>query len=171
MNWMNAVEEIVQRYSGQGGGTAAAPENPHQDFQQVTQAAPQNVVATGISQAFRSDQTPPFPEMLANLFSHSDPNQRAGVLNQLVRSVGPGALAAIPSLAGLSSLLGGGNMTPEQASQVSPSQIQEMAAHAERQNPSVVDQVSSFYAQHPQVMKAAGGLALSIALQHMLKRR
>jgi hypothetical protein len=62
-------------------------------------------------------------------------------------------------------------VTPEQTAQISPNEVQQMAAHAERQNPSVVDRVSSFYAQHPQVMKAAGGLALTIALQHMLKRR
>jgi hypothetical protein len=171
MDWMNAIQDIFQRYSGQGGGTAAAPEDLHQDFQQVTQAAPTNVVAGGISQAFRSDQTPPFPEMLANLFSHSDANQRAGLLNQLLSSVGPATLAALPSLGGISSLLRGGTLTPDQARQISPSQVQQLAAHAERQNPSVVDQVSSFYAQHPQLMKAAGGLALTIALQHMLKRQ
>lgn len=171
MDWMNAVENIFQRYSGQGGGTVAAAEDPHQDFQQVTQAAPPNVVASGISHAFRSDQTPPFPQMLANLFSHSDPNQRAGVLNQLLSSVGPGTLAALPGLGSLSSLLRSGNLTPEQANQVSPGQVQQIAAHAEQRNPSVVDQVSGFYAQHPQVMKAVGGLALTIALQHMMKRR
>ena len=171
MSWMNAIEDILQRYSGQGSGTAAAPDNPHQDFQEVTQAAPQNVVASGISQAFRSNQTPPFPEMLATLFSQSNPDQRAGMLNQLLKSVGPGTLAALPGLEGISSMLTGGTMTPEQANQISPSEVQQMAAHAERQNPRVVDQVSSFYAQHPELMKAAGGLALTIALQHMLKRR
>jgi len=35
----------------------------------------------------------------------------------------------------------------------------------------VVDQVSSFYSQHPQVVKALGGLALTIALQHMMRGR
>ena len=148
MDWMKAVEDVCQRYSGQGGGTAAAPEDPHSDFQQVTQAAPPNVVASGISQAFHSDQTPPFPEMLANLFSNSDPHQRAGVLNQLLSSVGPGVLAALPGMGNLSSVLRGGSMTPEQASRISPDQVQQMAAHAEQQNPSVVDQASSFYAQH-----------------------
>jgi hypothetical protein len=171
MGWMNAVEDLIQRYSGQGGGTAAAPENPHQDFQQVTQTAPQDVVAGGISQAFRSDQTPPFPEMLANLFSHSDPQQRAGLLNRLVASAGPGVLSALPNPGGLSSLLSGRSVTPEQASQVSPNQVQQIAAHAQQQNPSIVDEVSSFYAQHPDVVKAVGGLALTIALQHILKRR
>ena len=171
MDWMDAVQDIVQRYSGQGGGTAPAQADPHQDFQQVTKAAPPNAVANGISQAFRSDQTPPFPEMLANLFTHSDPNQRAGVLNQLLSSITPGTLMALPGLKGLSALLQGGNVTAGQASQISPDQVQQMAAHAEKQNPSVVDQVSSFYAQHPEVMKVAGSLAVTIALQHILKRQ
>src|SRR5438045_172337 len=156
MDWMNAVENIFQRYSGQGGGTAAAPENPHQDFEQVTQAAPRDVVAGGLSQAFRSDQTPPFPQMLSNLFNHSDPKQRAGLLNRLLESGGPGILSALPGLAGLSSLLGGGRVTPQQASQVSPEQVQQIAEHAEKQNPSIVDEVSGFYAQHPDVVKAVG---------------
>jgi len=171
MDWMNAVENIFQRYSGQSGGTAAAPENPHEDFQQVSQAAPKEVVAGGLSQAFRSDQTPPFPQMLANLFTHSDANQRAGLLNRLLESAGPGILTALPGLGGLSSLLGQGRVTPEQANQISPNQVQQIAEHAQQQNPSIVDQVSGFYAQHPDVVKAVGGLALTIALQHMLKRR
>ena len=170
MDWINAIEDIAQRYSGQAGGTAAAPQDPHQDFQQVAQAAPPNVLTNAISQAFRSDQTPPFSEMVSNLFSQSDPNQRAGLLNRLLGSVGPAALTAVPGLSSLSPLLQSRAVTPEQASQVSPAQVQQIAAHAEGQNPSVVDEVSSFYAQHPQVMKAAGGLALTIVLQHMLKR-
>ena len=172
MNWTNALEHIVERYSGQsGGGAAPAPADAHQDFQQVAQAAPPDVVAGGISQAFRSDQTPPFSEMFSNLFSQSDPNQRAGLLNRLLGSLGPGALTSLPGLAGLSSMFQSGTVTPEQAAQVSPVQVQQLAAHAERQNPSIVDEVSRFCAQHPQIMKAAGGLAVTIALQHMLKRR
>jgi hypothetical protein len=63
--------------------------------------------------------------------------------------------------------MGKSAVTPDQ---VSPEQVQQIAAHAERQNPSIVDEVSSFCAQHPQVMKAAGGLALTIALRHILRR-
>jgi hypothetical protein len=171
MDWINNVEQIFQKYSGQVGGTAAAPADPHADFHQVAKVAPPDEVASGISQAFRSDQTPPFGEMVAKLFSNSDPTQRAGLLNRILQSVGPRTLASLPALSGLSSVLSGGTITPEQASQVSPGQVQQIAAHAEGQNPAVVDQVSGFYAQHPQVMKAVGGLALTIALQHILKRR
>ena len=158
MAWTDALQEILQRYSGAGAGTAAAPADPHGDYQQVARAAPADVVAGGLSQAFRSDQTPPFPQMLANLFGQSDPNQRAGVLNRLRSALEPGAAS-------------GGAVTPQQASQVSPQEVQEMAAQAERRNPSIIDEVSGFYAQHPQAVKAVGGLALTIALQHILKRR
>jgi hypothetical protein len=141
-----------------GAGTAAAPADPHGDFQQVAKAAPPGVVASGLSHAFRSDQTPPFPQMLASLFGQSDPNQRAGLLNRLRAALDPG-------------LAGSGAVTPQQASQVSPDEVQQMAAQAERRNPSIVDEVSGFYAQHPQVVKAIGGMALSVALQHILRRR
>jgi len=148
MNWLDAVDNIVQRYKGQAGGAAAAPQDPHQDFQQVARAAPPEVVSDGISQMFRSDQTPSFPQMVSSLFGQSDPNQRAGLLERLL---GPAA--------------------GQNPSQVSPAQVQQMASQAEQQDPSVIDRVSSFYAQHPGVMQAAGGLALTIALQHMMKRR
>jgi len=168
---MNALNEIVQRYSGQSGGTAPAPEDPHADFQQVARAAPAPIVANGISQAFRSDQTPPFPEMLAKLFGNSDATQRWGLLNRLLSSLGPETIRTLPGLGGLSGLLTAGRITPEQASQISPQQVEEIAAHAERRNPSVIDEISHFYAQHPQLMQAAGGLALTIAVQHMLRRQ
>ena len=170
MDWKSTLEEVIQRYSGQVGGAAAAPENPHADFQQVAQAAPQGAVAGGLSQAFRSDQTPPFADMVANLFSRSNPDQRAGLLNRLLDSVGPAAVSALPGLGGLSSLPGGAKITPDQASQISPVQVQQMAAQAEQQNPSVVDHVSSFYSQHPQLVNALGGAALTIALRHILTR-
>jgi hypothetical protein len=170
VSWLDAISGLAQRYSGQGSGTSSAPEDPHQDFDEVARHAPPEEVAGGLSQAFRSDRTPAFPEMVSNLFRNSDPNQRAGLLNRLLAGIGPGALAGLPG--GLAGLLGGrGEVTPQQANQISPDQVQVIASHAEKQNPSVVDQVSSFYSQHPQVVKALGGLALTIALQHMMRRQ
>ena len=74
---MNAINDIIQKYSGAAGGTAAAPANPHEDFQRVAEAAPKDVLASGIAEAFRSEQTPAFPQMLANMFGQSNPNQQA----------------------------------------------------------------------------------------------
>jgi hypothetical protein len=139
------------------------------NFDEVAQHAPPEAVADGLAHAFRSDQTPAFPQMVGNLFGRSDPNQRAGLLNRLLGAVGPGALSGLPGALG--GLLGSGQVRPEQAAQVSPKDVEEIAAHAEKQDPSVIDQVSSFYAKHPQVVQALGGLALAIATQHMTRRR
>ncbi len=133
------------------------------------QASPESL-AGGLAQAFRSDQTPAFPSMLSNLFGNSDGQQRAGLLNHLLASVGPGLLgAALPGP--LASVLkGGSTVTPEQAEQISPEAIQSMAEHAQKANPSIIDQVSGFYSQHPKVIQALGAGALAMVMSHMNKR-
>ncbi len=156
---------LLQQYlGGANPGHAQAAD----DFDRVAQQAPQEEVARGVTQALRSDQTPPFPQMVGQLFGNSNPDQRAGMLNQLLSSVGPSLLSSVAGGA-LGNILGGGQarVTPEQASQLSPEQVQDIAAHAERQNPGVVDQMGSFYSQHPTLVKALGGAALAIALGHM----
>jgi len=37
-------------------------------------------------------------------------------------------------------------------------------AHAEKANPGVMDQIGSFYAKNPEIVKMLGGAALAIAL-------
>jgi hypothetical protein len=169
MAWKDIVTDICNRYSGAAGGTASAPADPHQDYKSVAEVAPPQVMADGLAQAFRSDQTPSFPEMVSSLFRESNPDQRAGLLNHLIGAISPAVLAGIP---GLNQLTGGGaqSVTPQQASQVSAEQVQQAAAHAQNQNPSIIDQVSGFYAQHPHTVKALGGAAIAIALQHIARR-
>lgn len=135
----------------------------------LNQANPQSL-ASGLAAAFKSNETPAFPSMLSSLFGQSDPQQRAGLLNQLLGSAGPGLLgAALPG--GLGNLLKGGeNVTPEQAQQISPENVQSLAEHAEKENPSIIDHVSSFYSQHPQVVQALGAGALAMVMTHMKKR-
>jgi hypothetical protein len=181
---------LLQQYMGgaQGANTTRAEE----DFDRVAQEAPREAVAQGVTQAFRSDQTPPFPQMVGQMFGQSNPNQQAGMLNQLIAAAGPsligmlagrggagglGGLGGGGGLGGLGGMLGGllnggGNgqqpqITPEQASQLSPEQVQEIAKKAEQENPGVVDRMGDFYAQHPNVVKGLGGAALAIALAHM----
>jgi hypothetical protein len=172
MAWMDALTDIVSRYTGGGGGAASAPADPHQDYCNIAAAAPSQALADGLSQAFRSDKTPSFAEMVSSLFRQSNPGQQAGLLNQLAESVGPAALASIPALKELAARSGSSrSVTPQMASQVSAEQVQQIANQAENNNPSVVDQVSGFYAQHPEVVKALGSAAVTIAIQHIIRRR
>ena len=79
--------------------------------------------------------------------------------------------AAVASLGGgiLSKFLqpGQSQITPDQASQLSPAQVTEIANHAEQVKPSVVDQVGSFYAQHSGLIKTLGGVALMVTMAKM----
>jgi hypothetical protein len=169
MSWLNAIGDLAERYAA--NSNQGSTEDTHEDFQQVVEAAPKDVVRHGIANMFRSDQTPPFPEMVSNLFSQSNQNQKTGLLNQLLSSVEPGALSSIPGLGSLAKLLGGtGENTQTVATQLSPEQVQQIATHAQNQDPSVIDRVSEFYTQHPGLMRAVGGLALSIAMKHMMRR-
>lgn len=135
----------------------------------LSQAAPQSL-AGALSSAFRSDQTPAFPSMLSNLFSNSDGQQRAGLLNQLLGVAGPSLLGSAVSGPLANLLKGGSTVTPEQAAQVSPEVVQHLAEHAEKTNPSIIDQVSGFYSQHPRVVQALGAGALAIIMSHMSKK-
>jgi hypothetical protein len=153
-----------------GGGTNANPAQAENDFDHVAQNSPFAALAQGVTQALRSDQTPPFSQMVGQMFSNGNPEQRAGMLNQLLSNISPGVLSSVAG--GLFGNLAGGDqakVSPEQAAQLSPQQVQELAAKAEQQNPGIVERMGDFYAQHPTLIKTIGGAALAVALGAMAK--
>ena len=157
--------DMLQQYVNAAPGQPIGAASDH--FQQVAQSAPPQVVGQGIAEALRSDQTPPFSQMVGQLFGQGNSQQRAGMLNQLLAALGPAALAGIAggSLARMLPASGGApQVTPDQAAQLSPEQVQQIAAHAEQQNPSIIDRMGGFYAQHPTLVKTLGSVALTIAL-------
>ena len=164
--------DILQQYTNPTAAANAAM--AHEDFDEVARKAPPDVLGQGVADAFRDDRTPPFAEMVGQMFDRSDPQQRAGVLNQLLRSIGPGVLAALGgSILGRNSASASSGIpqvTPEQAAQLTPEQVQEIAARAQQHDPSVLDKIGGFYAQHPQLVKTLGSAALAIALAGVANR-
>lgn len=170
MTIFDQVGNLLKQYSGD---STPNPANATEHFDQVAQSASPNVIAEGLSAAFHSDQTPAFGNMVSSLFSQSNGEQKAGLLNQLLASVGPGTLAQLAGGGALASMLGGGSqqVTPQQAQNVSPEVVQELATHAHNADPSIVDRASAFYAQHTTLVKTLGGAALSIALAKVAERQ
>jgi hypothetical protein len=174
MDWLNQISGMLQQY--QGGNTAQTPQTVNEDFDQLTQAAPQPAVADGLAEAFRSDQTPPFGQMLGQLFNQSNGHQRASILNTLISTLGPTVMAQILSRtggSGLAGILSGGQreVTPEQAAEIPVEAVQQAANEAETKDPSVIDMISNVYAQHPDLIKTLGGAALTIALAKIASRQ
>ncbi|MGI9073476.1 MAG: hypothetical protein ACR2JB_19695 [Bryobacteraceae bacterium] len=159
---------VIQQYSGASASSPRA--STHEDFSKVAETVPQSHLAGGLAEAFRSDQTPPFAEMIGNLFRQSNGQQRAGILTQLLSSSGGGnPLSGLGEhFSGL--LKPGSQITPQQAEQIPPEAVQQLAEHAQKNNPSILDQASNFYAQHPQLVQGLGAGALTLIMSHMSKR-
>jgi hypothetical protein len=164
--------DILQQYTNNTGTSDS--NSVHAHFDEVAGAAPTEVVGQGVADAFRSDNTPPFGQMVSQMFGQSNPQQQAGVLNQLLRSIGPGVLSTIAG--GVLGRLtapdnaGAAQVTPQQASQLTPQQVQTIATQAEKHDPTVLDKVGGFYAEHPQLVKTLGSAALAIALAGISNR-
>jgi len=165
------LTDIVNRYAA---SPQPQPDTPAH-FDEATRATSTESLGGALSSMFRSNSTPPFAELVGKLFGQSSAEQRAGVLNHLVQSLGPAATTVGGGILG--KLLGGQaagasppNITPAQASQISPGDVAQVAAHAEQQNPSVVDRAGHFYAQHPTLVKTLGAAALAVTLGHMRKQ-
>jgi hypothetical protein len=172
MSWFNQVSDILKRYTG--GSPPTASDNTHADFAKVAEQAPPSVMTGALTEAFRSSSTPPFEEMVAQLFGRSDDGQRAGILNHLIAAAGPAALSG-GLLANLKGALGGlqGDpqipVTPEQARQVSPDAVRQLAEHAQKNDPTIVERASAFYAQHPTLVQGLGAAAVTLIMAHMSK--
>lgn len=157
MGLMDIFNQVLQ------SGTAS-----DQHFDQVAQNAPADVLASGLAHAFRSDQTPNIGAMVGQMFGNSNGQQQAGMLNQILATLGPAAVASLAGGAlGRAMTPGSTQITAEQASQLTPQQVQDVVTQAHQANPGVADELASFYAQHAGLIKTLGGAALAIAMSKM----
>ena len=172
MSWTDKLGNLLHQYTSGGAAAQPAPD-VHAHFDQLAQSAPTSVIAEGLAAAFKSDKTPAFGQMVSTMFTNSNGDQKVGMLNQLLSSVNPATLTQVLSGAGLAGLVGGGNtqLTPDQAQKISPEIVQQLATHAQNANPSVVESVSSFYAQHATLIKTLGGTALTVAMAKVAERQ
>ncbi len=171
MGFLDGIDDLLKQAT-----SSNAPEaDVHAAYDRVAAVAPRGALADGLTHVFNSDQTPPFEQMVSGLFSKSNGDQKAGLLNQILGSLGPGALAQVLGGAGgLGSLAGnssGGSVTPAQAQQVSPDEVQVLAQKAAGDDPSIVNRVAGFYAQHSTLVKAIGAGALALLMSRISQSR
>lgn len=149
-------------------------------FDQVASQASADDLAPGLEDAFNAEETPPFEQMVGQLYERSDDHTRAGLVNEILGSLGGGrGLGGAMAGGGLGGILGDlirrrqgrAEITPHDARGIPSSEIEEAAAQARQQNPNVIQTVSRFYAQHPQLVQMLGQTALSILMSGMARRR
>jgi len=158
MGFLSSLGGLLQQYAGANPDTSNAP----QHFDQVAQSVPQSTLANGLAEAIRSNQTPPFAQIASQLFSNGNPQQKASMLSTLAAAVGPSILSRFGG--GALAQSGQTSVTPEQATQIQPQDVQNLAEHAEKQDPSIIDKLSQIYAQHPTLIKTLGAAALAVTM-------
>jgi hypothetical protein len=163
---LDDVKELLAQYAG--GSAPAGDVGAH--FQQVSQSVDSGALAQGIAGALRSDKTPPFAQLVSQLFTSGSGAQKNAMLDTLLSALSPEqreqASALIPELAGVIGQTG----TPS-AANVSPDAVQKLAKHAEQQNRNIVDKMSALYAEHPALVKTLGSTAMMIAMRTIAERR
>jgi len=100
--------------------------------------------APSVKEAASLHQTVPFPQTISSLLLRSDPQQCADLINQLLVNVSPEMLTSLAgSIGDFTDAQGQPRVTPEQAGQIPPAQVEEIAATAEQHHPGVVEQIQS----------------------------
>jgi len=164
MPLLDELKDLLEQY-----GSGAAPTgDAGAHFQQAAQSVDSGTLAQGIAAAMRSDQTPPFAQMVSQLFSSGSSDQKMAMLNTLLSAVGPEQRSQLASL--IPGFGGASSVTRDQAATVPPSAIQSLAQHAERRDSGIVDKMSSLYAAHPALVKTLGAAAMTIAMRKIAER-
>jgi hypothetical protein len=165
MGLLDDLKGMLSQYTTNAapGGDAGA------HFDQVAQSVDSGTLAQGIAAAMRSDETPPFAQMVSQLFASGSGDQKAAMLNTLLSSVSPDQLAQlsslIPGLGAASAATGTAT-----ASTVSPDAVQSLAQHVEQHDAGIVDKMSALYAAHPALVKTLGSAAMVIAMRKIAER-
>src|SRR5881394_2451518 len=103
-----SIFDRIQDVIGKANQGNASDQEVHAAYDQVAQAVPKDTLAEGLSHTFKSDQTPPFEQMVTNLYQQSNPAQKdPSVMDRaadfyahhpgLVKAAGAGALAFLMS--------------------------------------------------------------------------
>ena len=147
MGLLDEVAGILKQY--QSAGTTTSPQQVATHFEQVANTVSSSTLADGIAHAIRSNQTPAFGQIVSDLFSQANGSQRAGMLNHLLAATGSGTA------------------TPEQVQQMLPQVVQQLADKAHQADPSVINALSGFLAQHPALTGGLGTNALALIMSRV----
>jgi hypothetical protein len=169
---MGLLDDIKGLLSGYKAGEAPAGDAAAH-FQQVAQSVDSGTLANGIAAAMRSDQTPPFAQMVSQLFASGNGDQKTAMVNTLLSSVSSGQRTQLASMIpGLGALAAGSGASAaaSAASALTPDNVKTLAQHAEKNDAGIIDKMSTLYAAHPALVGTLGTAAMTIAMRNIAQR-
>jgi hypothetical protein len=174
MNLEKDLSSVLQQYAADTG--VYSTEKVERDFVRITRELPTEHVTNGLSEALRSEQTPPFDQVVGQSFEQGDAEQRAGMLNQLLDGAAPAVMKSLMESGVSHDALHSGDkqepsVTPELAGRLHPELVQQVAREAHQENPEVIDKMSTFYVDDPALVTTLGGGTLSVVMSKIAESR
>lgn len=156
-----SLGDLLQQIVGAAGPTPT-------QVDEVAQNANREQVQGGVAAALGSAGAPQLSNVVAELFAKSTPEQRAAILNAITERLGAGALANVAGgvLAGHEGT-GTPAVSADETAAITPDHVRDVVDAATAQDPGLLQRVSSFYAEHPALVKTLGSGLLMVALAHM----
>lgn len=174
MSRENDVSALLQQYAAETG--VHSVQKVEQDFVSVAQSVPAEHVSTGLAEALHSEKTPPFEDMVGESFERGSEDLRASMLKQLIDGASPGVVKPLIDDGLLPRAANGSGYpaVPVDASLVQnldTDVVRRLAREAAKEDPSVIDRMSEFFADDPAAGRTLGGVALSVALSKIAEAR
>jgi len=94
MGLLDNLTSVLSQYGS--GSTPTGDAGAH--FQQVADSVDSGTLAHGIAAAMRSDDTPPFAQMVSQLFASGSGEQKMAMLNTLLSTMPPDQRAQLSTL-------------------------------------------------------------------------
>ena len=165
MTLLDTLKDVISQYAS--GATPSG--DPRAHFDQVAESVEPDTLAHGIAAIMRSDDTPPFAQLVSQLFSSGSLVQKTAMVNTLLSSITPQQRAQFASL--IPGLASKATVTSDQLSTVSPTDIKTLAERVEQRDAGVVEKMSALYAAHPMLVKTLGSTALAVAMRAIAERQ
>ncbi len=122
----------------------------------------------GLVAVLRSDEAPPFSQVVSQLYDRAGIRSRIGMLACMLRRVTPKAAAVIAAGAFLPCFTRTGwretAVTADDALAATSSQVADLARYAEQSDPGVVEQVCQLLVQDPSLLAVVASIVLAVVM-------
>ena len=172
MGVLDDLGGILKQYT-----STAATANPGpavaEHFDQVSSAVPASTLAEGVTHALNTATSTSggLGQTLTHSFTQGNGDQKAGILNTLVASVGAATAGRFLGASATQALNSGSPLSASLAQQVSPSAVGQLADQAAQSDNAVAGKLGAFYAQHPTLVKGLGATAMALVMSKLANRR
>ncbi len=153
------TDDLLKRK--RGGHAGAASTSVSDRFRHVAMSASPEIMGRLLADAFRSDQTPPFAELVSQMFGAVSPQRQADILGLLLERLSEAAVASMPDGTQVIGLAGptrgkGVAISPQGLTGISADQVKRLARLAEWHDPAIIDRIGGLCARHTELIDALG---------------